>query len=301
MLNKQLLINMKKEQDMLEPKENVNLTKNYNKKILLEKRKRFQVYNALEHLLSFNTYFDYFSSDAFNIVKYSHILAQCYQANLVTSEYLLYPFFEIDSELPKILNDFGLTKQIALNFITLKKRNSVFSLKEKLLQHFKLPFLVEKLNRNTFAEFSGEVNQIFEKAAENARNRFKTPVITSEILLLTLMEQNKSTIGKYIAKAIPNRINWYLLRYKLLKRIHSSELSIRTQVSINQQHFAYLLKIQIPDVQFNRLIENEIISLGVLFFRNKLLTKVREISLESCLENEIFRSIKVTGTRKYTS
>lgn len=301
MINKQLLLNMKKEEDLFEPNENLNSNKKDQKKIFFEKRKRFQVYNALEHLLSFNTYFDYFSSDAFKIVKDSNLLAQCYQSGLVTSEYLLYPFFEIDSDLRSILNDFGLTKEIALNFIDIKKPSSLLSLKEKFFLRFKLSFLVKKVNHNNFIEFSGEVNQIFEKAAENALNRFKTPVITSEILFVTLMEQNKSKIGKSIEKAISNRINWYLLRYKLLKRIHTSELNIRTQVSINQQHFAYLLKTQIPDIQFDRLIENDIISLGILFFRNKLLAKVREISLDSCLEKEIYRSIKATGVRKYTS
>jgi hypothetical protein len=292
---------MKKDVRNFEPHENVNSNEKLNIKIFREKRKRFQVYNALEHLLSFNTYFDYFSSDAFKIVKHSNILAQCYECDMVRSEFLLLPFFELDSEIRNILSAFGLTKEIALSFMDIKKRESFLSLKERFFLRFKLLFLLKKAKNIPFTGFSVDANQIFEKAAENALNRFKTPVITSEILFITLMEQNKSTIGKCIAKAIPNRIHWYLLRYQLLKRIHSSELNIRTQVSINQQHFAYLLKTQIPDIQFNRLIENEIISLGILFFRNKLLARVREISLKSCLENEIYRSIKITGVRKYTS
>ena len=32
--------------------------------------------------------------------------------------------------------------------------------------------------------FSMEINQVFETAAENALSRFKTPVITSEILFI---------------------------------------------------------------------------------------------------------------------
>lgn len=300
MTYKQLLINMTKDENNFEPKETLKSSENHNKKFLVEKRKRFQVYNALEHLLSFNTYFDFFSLDAFQIVKYSKILAQCYQSDIVTSEHLLLPFFEIDSDVRSILNDFGLTKKMALNFLEIKKGSPLLSLKEKLFLHFKLSFLLKKISNNKNIGFSTEANQIFEKAAENALNRFKTPVITSEILFITLMEQNKSKVGKAIAKAIPNRINWYLLRYRLLKRIHNCELNIRTQVSLNQQHFAYLLKTQIPEIQFNRLIENDILSLGILFFRNKLLAKVRELSLEVCLENEIYRSIKATGVRKYT-
>ena len=48
----------------------------------------------------------------------------------------------------------------------------------------------------TINPYSTQVNLLFEKAAENALLRFKTPVITSEILFLTLMESTNIKVSK---------------------------------------------------------------------------------------------------------
>jgi hypothetical protein len=60
-------------------------------KIIIEKRRRNQAYMALDYLLSAITYFDFFSSDAFKIVKNAKYLAQICNKN-VTSELLLLLF-----------------------------------------------------------------------------------------------------------------------------------------------------------------------------------------------------------------
>ena len=46
----------------------IDLNKNKEQKIILEKRKRYQVYTLLDHLLTNLSYFDYFSSDAFKVL-----------------------------------------------------------------------------------------------------------------------------------------------------------------------------------------------------------------------------------------
>jgi len=277
-----------------------SLTENFSLKILAEKRKRHQIYSALNHLITFNTYFDFFSPDTFKIAAYSRYLAQGFHSKNVTSDYLLLPFLEMDSAVNLILQEYGFTKKVAATLTKGSNDKSFFSLLEKISLNFNLPFLRKKTKRNNSIKFSMEINQVFEKAAENALSRFKTPVITSEILFITLMEQKNTKVGKFIAKVVSNKMQWYLLRYKLLKRIHNTESSIRNLVPKNEHFFAYLLKTQIPEIQFDRLIENEILALGILFFRNKLLSKIRDLSLSSCLEKEIYRSIKVTGTRKYS-
>jgi hypothetical protein len=47
-----------------------------------------------------------------------------------------------------------------------------------------------------------EMNQLFEKTIDNALNRFKTPVVTPEVLFITLMEERTSKAGKIIKKVL---------------------------------------------------------------------------------------------------
>jgi hypothetical protein len=83
--------------------------------------------------------------------------------------------------------------------------------------------------KNVFFNFevrnSYELNLLFEKSAENSLTRFKTPVITPEILFITMMEEKHTKVGKIIQKFLKTDTNWYLLRYKLIKMIHYQETS----------------------------------------------------------------------------
>ena len=142
---------------------------------------------------------------------------------------------------------------------------------------------------------------MFEKAAENALVRFKTPVITPEILFVTMMEQKNNKVGKIIKKFLKNDTNWYLLRYKLIKRLHYQETDIRTNVSKNNHYFVYLLKLNLSEYEFNRLIETESLNLGVSVFRNRLISQLLKVDIFNQLENEIHKSIKVSNKRNYSS
>lgn len=278
-----------------------NLTNNLTTKILAEKRKRHQIYSTLNHFITFNTYFDFFSFDAFKAVAYSRCFAQSLNSRTITNEHLLLPILEMNSALSQILEEFGLTKESVLSLTNASENKPNFSFLERVSFQLNLPFLRKKIIRDNSINISLETNKLFEKAAENALIRFKTPVITSEILFITLMEQKNTKTGKFLFKTLSTKMEWYLLRYKLLKRIHYTESSIRNLVPKNEHYFAYLLKTQISEIHFDRLIDNDILALGILFFRNKLLSKVRDLSLLSCLEKEIYRSIKITSKRKYSS
>ena len=66
---------------------------------------------------------------------------------------------------------------------------------------------------------------------------------------------NKS---KIIKKILGNDTDWYLLRYQLIKHLHSQESNIRSEVSKNQQYFAYLLKIELTDLEFEKLLQKNL-------------------------------------------
>ena len=131
--------------------------------------------------------------------------------------------------------------------------------------------------------------------------RFKTPVITSEILFLTLMESTETKVGKLIQNQILTDTEWHLLRYRLVKSLHNNESIIKSEVSKNQQYFAYLLKAELPEIEFNKLIETNSLIDGVQLFRNMLINELTKVNIFKLISIEIKKSIKVTNKRKYSS
>lgn len=276
-------------------------------KILIEKRRRYQTYMALDYFLSAVTYFDFFSLDTFNIVKSAKYLAQICNKS-VTSELLLLPFFKYPSEVSIVLSEFGITETSIENIVASlqeSKKENLFEKQEtsssRFVNKIKGAFVPEILNLDQTIKYSHEVNQIFEKAAKNALQRFKTPIITPEILFITIVEEKNTKASKILKKFIKTETEWYLFRYKLIKRIHNQESNIRGEITKNQHFFAYLLKSQLSEVEFNKLIETESLSEGVSFFRNTLISKVLETNIFEEVSNEILTSVKSNNKRSYSS
>ena len=276
-------------------------------KILIEKRRRHQTYMALDYFLSAVTYFDFFSLDTFNIVKSAKYLAQICNKN-VTSELLILPFFKYQSEVSIVLNEFGITETSIEDIVANlqeRKKETFFEKQQinysRFINKIKGVFVPEVLSLDQKIKYSHEVNQIFEKAAENALQRFKTPVITPEILFITIVEEKNNKASKILKKFIKTETEWYLFRYKLIKRIHNQESNIRGEIVKNQHFFAYLLKTQLSESEFNKLIETESLAEGVSFFRNTLVSKILETNIFDELSNEISTSIKTNNKRSYSS
>ena len=204
-----------------------------------------------------------------------------------------------DSPISEILKKYGITKENIENMILEANPTdlgSKFNL--NFLNEFVRNIIIyspiefQKIKSNSTIKFSLEVNTLFEKAAENALKRFKTPVISTEILFITLMEQDKTRASRILKKFIPEEIDWLLLRYNLLKRLYMHESSIRTQVTTNQQYFAYLLKIKFSDVEFENTIKNGYLSDVVSSFRNELIGDALKVNIHSLLKTEISTSFK---------
>jgi ATP-dependent Clp protease ATP-binding subunit ClpA len=276
-------------------------------KIIIEKRRRNQAYMALDYLLSAITYFDFFSSDAFKIVKNAKYLAQICNKN-VTSELLLLPFFSYSSDISRILKEFGITQELVETSVSSfqeKKKETFFEKRKnsvkRIFKDVKGFFVQETLSLDQNIKYSHEVNKLFEKAAENALLRFKTPVISPEILFITIIEEKNTKASKIIRRFLKKDVDWYLLRYKLIKRIHNQESNIRSEVIKNQHYFAYLMKIQLTDFEFNKLIETETLAQGVSLFRNTLISKILKVNIFDEISDEIYISMKFTNKRSYSS
>lgn len=270
------------------------------KKIKLEKRKRHQAYVALDYFSSLLTYFDFFSVDAFKIITHAKYLGANAKQQ-ITSEFLLASYLLGNSKILEFLPQ----NELRTNFENLFFTN--FNIQSSKKKQKSLSIFGQKNNLEneycyfTQNQYSHEVNQLFEKAVENALNRFKTPVITAEILFVTMMEEKTSRVGKFIEILFFDEMDWYLFRYKLIKHIHNQESKIRSEVSKNQQYFGYLLKTQLPDCEFTRLIEKKELEKGVLQFRNTLILNLLQRNIFDFLTEELTVSIRINNKRNYSS
>lgn len=267
-------------------------------KIKREKRRRNQIYTSLYYFLSNITYFDFFSLDSFKIASFSKYLANFYNELLVQPEFLLLPFLYSKNELTIFLKEINLPRESILPLILGSKYK-----KNNFINPFN--FFSKKFKTNSVpeekCEFSDEVNFIFEKATENSLIRFKSPIITSNILLITMMEESTTKTHFLLKKVLKNEMNWYLFRYKLIKQIHYEESNLRSEIFKNQHYFAYLFKSQTPEKEFNRLIDQELLPKAVSFFRNRVVSSLLEKNFFDILTNDVKDSILLTNDRVYLS
>jgi len=269
-----------------------------------ERRKRNQVYAALDYLLAQTSYFDFFSITTFQIAKYSKYLAQIVEETIVGSDFLLLAFFSTNSPVCDILKKYKLTQQNVGEILEksykkipptpLKKKMNFIT---KFFQTIGTFFPFNQINQQSIylsskIIYSLETEQIFEKTAENALTRFKSPVITTEMLLITLMEEKDTKAGKIIKSFLENETEWYLLRYALLKRVYKQEAYIRAEIPRNLQYFAYLLKIKSSDTDFEGLIAKNQLVRGVSLFRNEVIRQVLSINIHDVLRKDVYKSIR---------
>ena len=77
---------------------------------------------------------------------------------------------------------------------------------------------------------------------------------------------------------------------------------IRGEIEKSQQYFAYLLKAQLSENEFNRLLDDpELLSLGIFAFRNQIIRIVLKQNFSQYLKHETYESMKITNKRKYSS
>lgn len=284
-------------------KTSLNLNNPFNLKIKQEKRRRHQVYSLFDFYLSSFTIFDFLSFDSFRFLKDSYLLSKLTNKEKIGTDFLLLSFFQKDSTLLKTLNQYGLDDNFVQNLIKKLLPQKYLDVKEQndfFISFSKLNFLEKKdISQNIL--YSQELYNLLEKSAENALIRFKTPIITSEILFITLMEDKNSIGGKLIKDYFSSNSEWFLLRYRLMKQLHNHESTIKGEVSKNQQYFAYVLKTKLSETLFSKLILTEKLGEAVNSFRNFIFKDILRINIFELLSDEIYKSIELNKTRKYSS
>lgn len=280
----------------------IDPTKSIEEKIDQEKRRRNQAYLALDYTLALNSYFDFFSFDTFQIAKESKYYTQQKNEKIVSSDYLLLSFFLTELKITEVLKEFGLTIDIMSELISSFSNKEEKEKKIGFFQHFLerfqdfLPFSFASSVFEEEIQYSLEVNKLFEKASLNAFYRFKTPLIGTEILFLTLLEE-ESKAQKILKKFLKTEGEWFALRYFLIKRIYNQENIIRNEINQNQHYFAYLLKTRLSDLEFEIAVKNKFLAQAVSSFRNNLISEVLKIDIFQVLQEEVYESIKLNRKR----
>ena len=272
---------------------------NLNEKITLEKRKRNQVYFALDYLKSHKNKFDFFSSDFLQLLKITKDLTKSFNQKKLSTDLLLFSFFNLDNEIITIFKKFNINFEDFLKYISYgyeieyRKKNKFFEFKKQIKMIFP-----KNITVNNNLEFNFELKNIIEKSIDNAC-RFKTPVLTPEIFLFTILEDKNNSASHILKLFLKNEMEWNLFRYEILKKIHNQETKIQGNIFQNARYFAYLLKTQLSDLQFEKLLRKEDLTKVVLTYRDLVIHKLLTLDLFAELEQEIKYSIKVTNTRNY--
>jgi len=177
-------------------------------------------------------------------------------------------------------------------------------LPKKLFTNFPL-FHFEK-NEHLNIKFSLELQNLFLKATENAVQRFKTPIISPEILLLTFLEERTKKAGKILRYHLKTESRWYQFRYDLLKTLHSEQIFLVESVDKKYLLYLYLLQSRLTRKEFHEIRKtysmSEITSLNEITFRyrNKIISHLVKSNFYDDLKKEIFISIHAINQRKYT-
>jgi len=190
---------------------------------------------------------------------------------------------------------------------------SIFDKKlDSLLEAMKL--VQERRPKLVKLRFSEELEDILETTIIDAVERFKTPVVTTDLLLLILIENLiKETFPRasnseskildlwlydFFQSYTDNQLS--MVRYKLLKRIHEHETKVREQIHPSQHFFAYLLQTRIPERKIKELLEKNNLEPSVSFFRDEVMKQALRSNLPELLLEDVLQNIEDSSERVYS-
>ena len=106
------------------------------------------------------------------------------------------------------------------------------------------------------------------------------------------MEEKNTKAARLLEYFLPEKDDWLLLRYALLKKLHYQESCLKNKLKKNYHYFAYLLKTQLLDNEYQKVIEEDDFEEIILFFRKKIIQKVLEKDLLEDIKQDVLSSIR---------
>nr|YP_010139352.1 ClpN [Poterioochromonas malhamensis]QQK55018.1 ClpN [Poterioochromonas malhamensis] len=281
----------------------------------IEKRKQIQIYTLFTFLSSSLSYFDFSSFELmenfqeFTILKSKKTISSFNDILLGICLFTQKNNYFINKSLKKFL--------IHSSTLTSKKK-SALSLFEKIY--------FTKNYKEYKKLLANEIKDFYEEAVKKSLVKYKTPVITSEIFILTSISQNPIFFKNFLKFFIKNQKQWFLLKYKLVRHIYFENYFLNNSINKNLLNYTYLLdkysfikktkkigKNQIESNFFEQIFkimkkffrskkkltiikkDNE----SILKLRSLLFSSLLKSNFQKILEDDILLNVKDFSKRKY--
>jgi hypothetical protein len=276
----------------------------------LENRRRYQAENMLDLILHLTSPYDLFTFDAFQILVCAKYISENMEKYSVSTEFLLPAFFLLD--LPAVLplrhfqvNENEINQMIAKLHKKKEKTHFLikfFNKKKEFVLHYLTKFLKKsELLKELFiepviydediSEFSDEMEEFLVQCTINASERFKTPSVSPEILLITIIEEKNTTAGKMINSFFSSETHRQLLRYELIKMLHKQECALKNRLSSYNLLYGYLMKAHLSEKEFNKLLDSNLLDSAISVFRNTLISELVILDYLDLLSLRVNQSI----------
>lgn len=279
-------------------------------KLSLEYRRRYQANNMLELILHLTSPYDFFTFDAFQILVSGKYIAENMDKGFVSTEFLLPGFFLLDLPAVTPLKHFAINYTLILDKIATlhqKKDNTHFLIKFLRKKKHSIIYKINNfLKKNDFlkelfvdpivydediSQFANEMEEYLVQCTINACDRFKTPVVSPEILLITLIEEKETNGGKIINEFFKNETHRQLLRYELIKMLHRQESMLKNRLPSHNILYAYLMKAHLSEKEYNKLIDSNLLDSAISVFRNTLISELVTLDYLDLLSLRVNKSI----------
>lgn len=195
---------------------------------------------------------------------------------------------------------FGLLKVPTYFFSILKK-----NLKSKRVSTFKYSSVFKLLFKVFFFKrplkdipFSYKMHIFLQNLMEIAQEKYKTPVISTDLISLVLFESKSAA---FIKSQFSNEISFYEFKYALIKSLYEEESTLKEELPRNQYYFAYLLKSEISESLFQKIVKQEdLLALGDLksrtfSIRDFLVKKIVKVNIFKSYQTEILKCVFINS------
>lgn len=150
-------------------------------------------------------------------------------------------------------------------------------------------------------KISDDCCTFFENLMYFVKIKYKTPVITNELLALAFLD---SKYGSFLKLLLNDLNSFYEIKYFLIKNLYEQEILIKEEIPKNLQYFSYLIKSGYFEKDFQSLVKKENLlvkgnlPLKTTLIRNFTLQKIFKTSIFQSLEDEIFQSIFISSKNR---
>jgi hypothetical protein len=266
-----------------------------------EKRKRLQIQESLNYYFAGYNQYDFFASEVLEILHLSECLPAIFGTEFLTSDMVLHCFFEIeDPKLYKLFTQMNVTKIQSEHYLAEKWKTISLGFFDRILRKIKLKIKSlfdlslerEKVIKVNEVIYSEELKTIIENSIKKANFVYKTPIVSLEIFLLTLLEEKGSHSRDLFIKLIPNLRYLLQFRYKILIHILKIEKRMYRLIPTELLAFDYFLKRDLTSAEFYRLTNYPHKHYyAVLNYRNEIIKKILSQNYPEILKSQVVHEI----------